>query len=57
LPSIPVKVYPWKPCSMRKDGTLRCPKALVTTETDSNGRFAFTLPSRHYLLVIGSDSV
>jgi hypothetical protein len=57
LPSIPVKVYPWHPCHVVKNTTtLRCPKALVTTETDSTGRFAFTLPSRHYLLVIGSDS-
>lgn len=69
LAHVPVALEPWKPCRAKPDvpwatktqkpwkqhETLVCPKAIVTVETRSDGRFTFKAPAGHYLLVIGTD--
>jgi hypothetical protein len=56
MAKVPVHVYPWTACEVAHRAKLDCAAALVTTKTNGAGRFAFTLPAGHYLLVIGSDS-
>jgi hypothetical protein len=55
LAGVPVDVYPWKPCRVA-DKRFDCPPAIVHTATEPDGKFRFTAPNGHYLLVIGSNS-
>jgi hypothetical protein len=55
LAGVPVRLYPWKPCPVAHK-EFNCPPAILQTTTSTDGRFEFTAPNGHYLLVIGSDS-
>ncbi len=55
LVGVPVRLYRWKPCPLAHKA-FHCPPPILTTATASGGRFRFTAPNGHYLLVIGSNS-